>query len=171
MVTKSRLLHCLQKGAPCHFLRGVASMPVAKSLEEHFLNIVWVALKQRLHLCIGYAQVRANGAPLLAGHRTHMTSKVYLAWLRPQEHCSGRKGTWYLVLKTTHTRTHTTQNATNTKIPWKSVISLVPSPLPATILQWPEKVVWRLWSTFLHGPRSPFPAGMRACQSDYTTAH
>ena len=29
--------------------------------------------------------------------------------------------------------------------------SLVPSPLPAAILQWPEKVVWRLWSTFL-GP-------------------
>ena len=27
--------------------------------------------------------------------------------------------------------------------------SLVPSPLPAAILQWPEKVVWRLWSTFL----------------------
>ena len=25
----------------------------------------------------------------------------------------------------------------------------VPSPLPAAILQWPEKVVWRLWSTFL----------------------
>ena len=37
--------------------------------------------------------------------------------------------------------------------------SLVPSPLPAAILQWPEKVVWRLWSTFL---------GLEA-SSDYVT--
>ena len=84
-------------------------MPVAQGLEEHFLNIVWVAPKQRLHLCIGYAQVRANGAPLLAGQRTHMTAKVCLAWLRPQEHCNGREGTWYLVLKTT-------QHLSNTRV-------------------------------------------------------
>ena len=43
------------------------------------------------------------------------------------------------------------------KVVWR--LSLVPSPLPAAILQWPEKVVWRLWWTFL---------GLEA-SSDYVT--
>ena len=80
--------------------------------------------------------------------------KVLLQWLSFRQKLHGTcefNKTWQPLFRSAALEEARHSNKSLDALGGVYITSLVPSPLPAAILQWPEKVVWRLWSTFL-GP-------------------